>query len=279
MPSSSLYIPQELTDHIISLIDCYSTQTLKTCALVHSNWRRASQARLYHRTTIYPPHDSVDYQETRGILEFSSFLDSSPHLKSLIQTLHIDMSPTPSREPPVYDLDVLCAMLHRLPALKTLIIWDGQFAGPVSPAVAEVAFLGPQRLELRDYMPEEVDDFFRLLHVLPRVEALDFRSDCDSVTQVLYDVVRHHSEYDFSEFDFPVHLALNSVRLSDVDPGVQTFLLEFFRRTITVNTLSSISTRYCTQQEEHSLFALIQSTGNNLLDLSINLRRRIRAGM
>ncbi|KAJ7059219.1 hypothetical protein C8F01DRAFT_275194 [Mycena amicta] len=84
-------LPQELIDHIVSLVD--DTRTLKLCALAGSVLRATSQRRLFAELTIMP--SSISSAEENPPLTPTNLLEMllhSPHIQTYIRSLTLRLS-------------------------------------------------------------------------------------------------------------------------------------------------------------------------------------------
>ncbi|KAJ7766174.1 hypothetical protein B0H16DRAFT_387554 [Mycena metata] len=109
--------PQELIDLILENTDSADKDTLKSCALVASLLRPASQKLIFSAVTMLPPgRDSV-----LALQRLTDVLLTSPHLALHVRTLHL-IQPSLNQTCAWMDSDILPALLSAFTNLESLHI-------------------------------------------------------------------------------------------------------------------------------------------------------------
>ncbi|KAK0462963.1 uncharacterized protein EV420DRAFT_1146884 [Desarmillaria tabescens] len=161
-------LPQELIEKIIDIVSQHETslllssnpiKSLKSCALVARAFRFRSQYHLFH---------DVSLLNTRHYMRFLVICEASPHIPSLVRSLHLAQS---DRSSNVAEREVwgLRSILSGMVNLRSLRLFDyGKiYRFPYSSLPPSLT-----SIEIRDVEFYDIDDLCALLNCHPRLRTL-----------------------------------------------------------------------------------------------------------
>lgn len=176
MPSSSVLLPQEVLEHILSFL-CNDPNSLKASSLVHSQWLVASRRYLFH-TLSYHADEAKPFHLFLVSISFGELSRVTNYVKELIfagQTS--DLAAGRTR----LSLSVLILIVQRLQALRSLEVEDVHLTYDFRP---ESSYLYPVSTTMQKltFSPEvsldrsSVQAFTSVLILFPNLKELQLWS-------------------------------------------------------------------------------------------------------
>ncbi|CAL1712078.1 unnamed protein product [Somion occarium] len=164
MPSSSVLLPQEVLEHILSFL-CNDPNSLKASSLVHSQWLVASRRYLFH-TLSYHADEAKPFHLFLVSISFGELSRVTNYVKELIfagQTSDLAAGRTH------LSLSVLILIVQRLQALRSLEVEDVHLTYDFRP---ESSYLYPVSTTMQKltFSPEvSLDRSCSSFHIRPHI--------------------------------------------------------------------------------------------------------------
>ncbi|KAK0189905.1 hypothetical protein F5146DRAFT_644762 [Armillaria mellea] len=168
-------LPQEIIEDIIDIVSQHETslllsvnpiRSMKSCALVARAFRFRSQYHLFHHVSLL---------NTRHYTRFLNICETSPHIPSLVRSLHLAQS---DRSSTATEREVwgLCSILSGMVNLRSLRLFDYGvlYNFPYSSLPSSLI-----SFEMRDVEFCHIDDLCALLNYHPRLRILNL---CENVS-------------------------------------------------------------------------------------------------